>query len=736
MRQSPASPSRRRLLRGCAQAVLIAAAPRVAMAGVRPSGFPARAEPFPMEAVRLEPSVFLEAVESNRAYLQRVEPDRLLHNFRQFAGLKPKGEVYGGWEADTIAGHTLGHYLSAVALMHAQTGDAEAKARADYIVAELAACQAAHGDGYVAGFSRKRGDVVENGKLLFAEWLHGDIRQAPFYLNGCWVPLYNFHKTFAGLFDAQRYCGNDQAMEVAKGLAGYIDTVFAGLSDAQVQLILDCEHGGLNESMAELHARTGDRRWLALAERIRHRKILDPLTEQKDILDGLHANTQIPKLIGLARLYEVTGKPGHAAAARFFWTNVTSERSYVIGGNADRESFPRARTISKYITEQTCESCNTYNMMKLTRHLYQWSPDAAYFDYYERAHLNHILAQHNPKTGMFSYMVPLMSGSHRDYSTPFDDFWCCVGTGMESHAKHGDSIYWRGDSHLFVNLFIPSTLTWAERKARFQLKTAYPFSDRVAFEVKEVGAPGEFTIAMRIPAWCASPMLSVNGTKVEVRPVNGYALTRRAWKAGDRLELVLPMQVRAEPTVDDPDTIALMHGPLVLAADLGPIASPFDGPAPALVASDVAAGLKPVGAEPAVFRSDGMGRPGDMTFSPFFQQYERRTAVYFRRFTDAQWGVEQTRLAQAAQVQRELEARSLDVVKLGDAADEKAHKLTFKDSYPGDYRGRGGRDARTGGYFEFRMKSGPGALVLQATYWGDEVKRQFRILVDGTAIAT
>jgi hypothetical protein len=732
-----AHPSRRRLLGGAAQAAIgLAALKSTAFAatGRRAGGFPGKAEPFPMEAVRLKPSVFLTAVEANQGYLKSVEPDRLLHNFRKGAGLTPKGEAYGGWEADTIAGHSLGHYLSAVSLMYGQTGEPLFKERSDYIVAELAACQKAQGDGYVAGFTRKRGDILEDGKVLFSEWERGDIKVAPFYTNGCWVPLYNFHKTFTGLFDAHRYCANEQALAVAKGLAGYIDGVFARLSDEQVQKILDCEHGGINESMAELHARTGDPRWLALAERIRHRKVLDPLSRGEDDLDYIHANTQIPKIIGLARLYELTGKPGHRTAASFFWTDVTGQRSYVIGGNADREYFQRAGAISKYITEQTCESCNSYNMLKLTRHLYQWAPDAAYFDYYERAHFNHILAQHNPKTGMFSYMVPLMSGSKRDFSTPFDDFWCCVGTGMESHSKHGDSIYWRGQDHLLVNLFIPSTLSWKEKGARFELETGYPFAERVAFKVTEArGTP--FKIGMRIPSWCAAPSLSVNGAPHLIKAEHGYAVVGRAWKAGDRIELTLPMQVRVESTPDDPDTIALMHGPLVLAADMGPADKPFSGIEPALVSADVPSGFK-AGAQPAVFRTEGIGRPGDLDFAPFFQQYERRTAVYFRRFTEPQWTAEQGRLAAEKARLVALDARSVDKINLGDGADEKAHGLESKLSYTGDYRRRGSRDARVEGFFQFRMKSGPGPLVLQATYWGDERNRLFNILVDGKVVAT
>ena len=451
----PVHMDRRRVLQGSASAALLLAA-RPGTASIQQP-----AKPVPLTAVRLLPSPYFTALGVNLEYLHRLEPDRLLHNFRSQAGLKPKGAVYAGWESDTIGGHTLGHYLSALSLMHAQTGDAECRRRVVYIVDELALCQSQSADGFVAGFTRRKGDTIEPGRLVFEEVRRGDIRARSFDLNGCWVPLYSWHKLMAGLLDAQQYCDSRPAVHVAEKLGGFIGGVFDALDDEQIQKMLACEHGGLNESFAELYGRTGNRRWLFLSERIYHRKILEPLSRGEDCLPNIHANTQIPKLIGLARLHELTGEARHLKAASFFWETVTRDYSYVIGGNADREYFEGPRSISRHITEQTCESCNSYNMMKLTRYLYAQQPRASYFDYYERTHLNHILAQHHPQTGMFAYMVPLMSGSHREFSTPFDDFWCCVGTGMESHAKHGDSIFWTRGNDIIVNLYIPATLNLA-----------------------------------------------------------------------------------------------------------------------------------------------------------------------------------------------------------------------------------------------------------------------------------
>ncbi|MET0534795.1 MAG: glycoside hydrolase family 127 protein [Steroidobacter sp.] len=699
---------------------------------------PATAQSLPLSDVRLLPSPFADAVEANRKYLLALSPDRLLHNFRKFAGLEPKGEVYGGWEGDTIAGHTLGHYLTALALMYAQTGEPEAKRRAEYIVSELAEVQKKQGDGYVAGFTRKRKDgTIVDGKEIFPEIMRGEIRSAGFDLNGCWVPLYNWHKLFAGLMDVDTYCGgNARAVRVAVGLGGYIEKVMNALSDEQVQTMLDCEHGGINESFAELYARTKDHRWLKLAERLYHKRILDPLTAQRDELAQRHANTQVPKLIGLARLHELTGNANHATAASFFWKTVTTDHSFVIGGNSDREYFSEPRTISRHITEQTCEACNTYNMLKLTRHLFAWRPSGEFFDYYERAHLNHILAHQDPATGMFTYMTPLMSGTKREFSSPTDSFWCCVGSGMESHAKHGDSIWWHSNDTLMVNLFIPSRATWRERSAQLELNTTYPYDGVVNIKVTSLRKAQKFALALRVPGWAKNPPLTVNGTPVATETDSGYLIVRRRWREGDAVAFTLPLELRLEPTPGDDTTIAIVRGPMVLAADLGPADQPFSAAAPALVGADLLADFKPVEPQQAIYRASTVTRPTALTFTPFYKNYHRRSAVYFRRFTDAEWANEERAFVAEQARQKELATRSVDVMHLGEMQPERDHGLTSEISYPVVYRGRQGRDARTGGFFSFRMKTRPGPLILQATYWADERVRKFHILVEGTRIAT
>jgi DUF1680 family protein len=727
--------NRRRFLQAAA---LLALAGKTGSAATAPGKGRGAVTPFPLAAIRLKPSPFLEAQEANRAYLARLEPDRLLHNFRAQAGLTPKCEAYGGWERESIAGHTLGHYLSACSLMHAQAGDRNCRTRVRYIVSELDACQRAHGDGYVAGFTRRAPDgTTEPGRRVFDEIARGDIRASRFDLNGCWAPFYNWHKLLAGLLDAERYCGAAQALPIASGLAGYVERSLAPLDDEMMQAVLATEFGGMSDALAELGARTGERRFLALARRFHHRVVLDPLIAGRDELSHLHANTQIPKIIGLARRYGLEGDPAFLAGADFFWRTVTERRSYVIGGHGDRENFQEPGSISRYVTEQTCESCNTYNMLKLTRLLYAAQPRATWFDYYERAHLNHILAQHRPTDGMFTYMMPLLSGAAREYSTPFDSFWCCVGTGMESHAKHGDSIFWRDADTLYVNLFIPAHLDWQERNASFSLETAYPFDERVVLRVESLRSDRDLAVALRSPAWCDAPHLALNGRAIGVAPdARGYLVLRRRWRAGDSLELGLPMKLRVEPTPDDDRTVALLHGPLVLAADLGPAAEPFDGTAPAFVGDDPIASLVAVDRQRAVYRSRGVLRPSDRVFSPFFSQRDRRSAVYFKRHTPAGWQGAVAAAAAERERRQRLDARSADVIRLGDEADEARHGLVSALSYAVTYRFRPGRDARAGGYFEFDARLGNGPFALQATYWGGERDRTFVISADGTEIAT
>lgn len=729
--------NRRQWLTGVAALAICSASTRSFAAIVAPR-LPIRAKPLPLTDVRLLASDYATAVEVNIAYLLSLSPDRFLHNFRKYAGLEPKAPIYGGWEADTIAGHTLGHYMSALVLAWQQTGNPECRSRADYIVEELALCQSKRGDGYVGGLGRKTkdGEIVD-GQAIFPEVMRGEIVSGGFDLNGSWSPLYTVHKIFAGLLDVHGAWGNAKALMVVTGLGAYFEKVFAALDDAQMQKLLNCEYGGLNESYAEIYARTGDRRWLAVAERIYDRKVLDPLVAQKDSLSNFHANTQVPKLIGLARIYELTGKEEPGRAARFFWERVTKHHSYAIGGNADREYFFEPDTVALHLTESTCEHCNSYNMLKLTRQLYSWQPDGALFDYYERAHLNHIMAAHNPATGGFTYMTPMMSGTARGYSQPGEDaFWCCVGSGMESHSKHGDSIYWEGGDTLFVNLYIPSKARWQTKGVALTIDTEYPFKSTVDIALDAV-KQGRFALALRIPGWAnGHAAIAVNGKPAPSTPVNGYAMIDRHWKKGDTITLDLPLDLRFENAQGSQDVVAVLRGPLVMAADLGPVEMEFTGVEPAMVGDDPLPAFSPIVSDRPRFRTTGVTRPGDLMFVPFYSQYDRRSAIYFKRFSEAGWKLEEAAFLAEQARQKDVAARSIDVMHLGEMQPERDHDLKSENSWPAAYRGRNGRDARSGGYFAFTMKVKPGPLVLQASYWGSERSRLFDILVDGVKIAT
>ena len=699
----------------------------------RAEGGIVRVRPVPLSAVRLKPSIYARAVDRNIRTLLELDPYRLLHNFYRSAGLPTRGDSYGGWEARGIAGHTLGHYLSALSLMWAQTGDPRVKKRLADTVAELERIQRAHGDGYLGGTTVEREGRTVDGKVVFEELRRGEVRSGGFDVNGGWVPLYTWHKVHAGLIDAERLGGLGAARPVMLALAGYLGGIIEGLDDAKLQTLLQAEHGGLNDSYAETYELTGDPRWLRLAERIRHRKVLDPLTVGRDVLPGLHANTQIPKLIGLARLYEITGDSRHAAAARFFHEIVTKQHSYVIGGNSEREHFGPPGELADRITERTCESCNTYNMLKLTRHLHSWAPSGALMDFYERAHLNHIMAHQHPETGRFVYFMPLSSGARRTYSTAEDSFWCCVGSGLESHSKHGDSVWWHGEDTLYVGLFIPSKLDWRAKGVRMALETNYPFDEQITLKVEDSGAFR--AIAMRLPGWCAAPRLAVNGRPVQFERRSGYAVVTRRWRAGDSITLTLPMTLGTEPTPDDPNVTAFVHGPVVLAADLGPAAQPWAGPAPALVGSDAAAAPVPLDGSTHQFRI--AAQPAPLTLKPFFNQYDRRTAVYFPRFTAARWAAEKEAFAVAEAARLSLEARTVDVIQLGEQQPEQDHGFTSNHSDLFSFAGRSARQLPwgEGHWFEVTLAVGPGANLLRALYWGEEVSKNFDVVVEGVRVA-
>jgi uncharacterized protein len=600
---------------------------------------------FPPQEVRLLAGPFRQAMELDAKYLLRLEPDRLLSGFRAEAGLKPKADKYGGWESQGIAGHTLGHYLSACSRMYQDTGNPEFLDRVNYTVAQLAECQTANGDGYVA--------AIPDGKGIFAQVARGEIRSQDFNLNGAWVPWYTIHKEFAGLIDAYRFCGSAKALDVATNFADWVAATTKNLTEAQWQKMLVCEQGGMNEAMADLYALTGNTNYLNLAEKFYHQAVMDPLARGDDILDGLHSNMQIPKTIGAARLYELTGQPRYADVARFFWDRVALHRSYVIGGNGDSEHFFPVNAFARHLDAATCETCCTYNMLKLTLHLFQWSPSAVEMDFYERALYNDILASQDPDTGMFVYLMSLQSGGFKTYSTPENSFWCCVGSGMENHSRYGQAIYVHGDDSLYVNLFIASKLSWPDKGLVVRQDTKFPDQDttRLTFQCQQ---PVKLALNIRWPAWAESPPgVSINGKAQTIsgQPASYIALDRE-WHDGDVVKIHLPMSLRTELLPGTTNLLAVLYGPIVLAGELGTTGMPADpyakdqtkfvkwppAPVPVFVADNDSI-LKHIRAtrQPLTFRTKNLGRPEDVTLVPFYEVQHQRYTVYWRVLSPTEW---------------------------------------------------------------------------------------------------
>ena len=720
-----------RLLRALLAALLLAGATSVATCDTfyrvkTPGAAAEKVTDFSLKEVRLLDGPFKHAMDRDHAYLLSLEPDRLLHNFRVNAGFPSSAKPLGGWEApdSEVRGHFVGHYLSACAQMFASTGDDRLRKNAAYVIAELAKCQQALGNGYLSAFPETFIDRVET-------------------LKPVWAPWYTVHKLLAGMIDNYTLCGNTQALDIAEKMARWTKGRMDKLSDAQMQRMLENEHGGMNEGLANLYGLTGKKEYLALAERFNHHAVLDPLTRREDTLDGLHANTQIPKVIGAAREYELTGDPKMGVAASFFWNTVTKDRSYVIGGNSDGEHFSPKAHLSEYLSPTTTETCNTYNMLKLTHHLFTWDPRAEYADYYERALFNHILASQNPDTGMTCYYVPLHSGSSKGFSTPNDSFWCCTGTGVENHAHYGDSIYFHdGAKGLYVNLFIASELDWKARGVTMRQETRFPEEGRTRLTFTCV-KPARLALHVRHPYWATSGLrILVNGKEEAVGSVPAsYAVLSRTWKTGDTVEVVAPMQLRTEAFKDNPHKLAFLYGPIVLSADWK-----SGEQIPTIVSDDAQLlhGMTPVQDKPltftgasTLFKTAGTAMASPLSFQPFYKTYLNSYIVYWDVFTPEQWTSKQTEYADALARERAIEARSVDTIHPGEEQNERDHKFAGAQTSNGDFGGKKWRDARDGGWFSYLLKALPDAAQeLTITYWGsDGGGRDFDILVDGVKIA-
>ncbi len=572
-------------------AVLLLAPARATASGQdRPTGkvserIAPAVQAFDLRQVRLLPGPFQHAMELDRQYLLTLEPDRLLHNFRVNAGLPSSAKPLSGWERPDceLRGHFTGHYLSACSLMYASTGDPVLKQRVETVVAGLAECQAKGTNGYLSAFPETFFDRLE---------AHGKV----------WAPYYTLHKILAGLRDVHRYCDNEQALAAERKLADWVTVRISRLSDRDMGLVLGTEHGGMNEVLADLYVVTGEEKYLKAAQRFTHAAVIRPAAQMQDDLNGLHANTQVPKFTGALRLYELTGSENLKTAAQFFWESVARERSYVTGGSSDREHFTPKQQLSEALTVRTAESCVAYNMLKLTRGLMCQEPRAEYGDYYERTLYNQILASQNPEDGMMCYFVPLKTGSRKVYSTPTGWCNCCTGTGIESHARYGESIYFYNDTSLYVNLFIASELNWKVKGFKLRQDTTFPEEGRIRL-VFTCAQPVELNVNLRNPWWAPtnSIRITINGGQQAVSSAPGkWIQVKRTWKTGDTLDMTMPFTLRTEGFRDNPKRVAFMHGPVVLCAEVG-----TNSPVSIVTASKdlLVSGIRPLADKANTFRS-------------------------------------------------------------------------------------------------------------------------------------
>lgn len=607
-----------------------------------------------MAQVRLLPnSIYYDAQEWNRGYMARLGADRLLYTFRVNAGL-PVGSAkpLGGWEqpengqrSSELRGHFPGHYLSALAQFTA-SGDQEAKTKGDYMVAELAKCQEKLGGKYLSAFPTTWWDRLEKGQRV-------------------WAPFYTIHKIMAGMFDMYRLAGNQQALQVLEGMSAWADEWTASKSEAQMQEILKIEFGGTAETLYNLAAATGNDRWVAVGDRFQKKSFINPLALRRDELRGLHVNTHIPQVIACAARYDLSSDTRFHDVADFFFDEVVGARSYVTAGTSNAEAWlaqPRRLAAELKLSPNTAECCCAYNMLKLTRRLYAWDPDPRLFDYYERSLLNHRMGTIQPKTGHTQYYLSLMPGAWKTFNSEDQTFWCCTGSGVEEFSKLNDSIYWRDNQGLYVNLFIPSELNWAEKGFKLRQETRYPESTNTTLTVTAAG-PEAIAMRLRIPAWLQSaPTVKVNGQVLNSSAAPaGYLTINRSWKAGDKVDIDLPMHLHVEAMPDDRKTQAFLYGPVVLAGDLGgegltdahisgpnfrvgfpdieqsgsPLAAvnktppiqPVEIPTFRATGADPSAWIKPAG-EPLTFRTTGQTK--DVTLRPLNRLLNRRYSVYWQ----------------------------------------------------------------------------------------------------------
>lgn len=684
---------------------------------------------FPLQDVKLLNSPFLQAQQTDLHYILSMNPDRLLAPFLREAGLTSKVPSYTNWENTGLDGHIGGHYLSALSMMYAATGDTAVYNRLNYMLNELHRAQQAVGTGFIGG--------TPNSLQLWKDIKAGNIRAGGFDLNGKWVPLYNIHKTYAGLRDAYLYAGSDLARQMLVDFTDWMIDITSDLSDEQIQDMLRSEHGGLNETFADVAEITGDKKYLELARRFSHKFILDPLIKEEDKLTGMHANTQIPKVIGYKRIAELSQDDknwNHAAewdhAARFFWNTVVNHRSVCIGGNSVREHFHPSDNFTSMLNDvQGPETCNTYNMLRLTKMLYQDSPETNFADYYERALYNHILASQEPEKGGFVYFTPMRPGHYRVYSQPETSMWCCVGSGLENHTKYGEFIYAHQKDTLYVNLFIPSQLTWKEKGVTLTQETRFPDDGKVTLRIDKAPKKG-ITLKIRQPQWTGHSKeynVKINGKNEAsiVEENSNYLTLHRKWKKGDVITFNLPMKVNLEQIPDKKDYYAFLYGPIVLAASTG--TGHLDGlyaddsrgghiahgkqiplqEVPMLIGNpeSIRNSLHKKDDNQLIFTFDGNVYPAQnktLELIPFFRLHNARYAIYFRQANEEQFKIIQKEMATAERKATELANQTVDLIFPGEQQPESDHGIQYEQAETGTNKDRHFRRAK--GWFSYNLK--------------------------------
>jgi len=707
----------------------------------QPSGHkPFKAQPLPLSSVRLTGGPLKVAQDLDAKYLLELEPDRMLAFLRIRAGLQPKAKGYGGWDGEgrQLTGHIVGHYLSGVSLMWAATGDPRFKERVDYIVEQLKEIQDAQGDGYIGALMDDKG---VDGKVRFQDLSKGVIRSGGFDLNGLWSPWYVQHKIFAGLRDAYRLAGNRTALQVETKFAGWVENILAPLNDEQIQKMLATEFGAMNEVLADLSADTGDKRWMKLSDKFQHHSIINPLAEKKDILAGKHGNTQVPKLLGSLVRYTETGDQVDRDAAFFFWDEVALHHSFATGGHGKNEYFGPPDKLNDMVDGRTAETCNVYNMIKMARMLFSVEPNIRYADFHERALFNHILASQDTNDGTVSYMLPVGRGVQHEYNDKFESFTCCVGSAMESHALHAYGIYYESKDKLWVGLYAPTTANWQSAGVKVETSTDFPMGESASLKFT-VKTPKQFTLALRRPDWAGEGFnVKVNGVPVKnlAQPGSFVEISRR-WKTGDKVEVVLPKKLRTEPLPDNPNRLAVMWGPLVLAGDLGARLDRENWrsatPAPVFVTAEqsVEKWLKPVAGKPGWFRTEGVGLAKEIDFAPFYLLPRHRYAIYWDVFTPDQWKKKSEEYAAQQEKEKKLAAATVAFAQPGQMQSERDFAQQGEDTTPLQLHGRYGRQGTK--WFSFDLpvdEAHPMTLVV--TYSNDARRKStFDVLVDGTKV--